>query len=180
MAPVTKSKPSRAGEERAEPSVALVLDHAAETDGARARLADIVGWLFAHGVRHVTIVGAGDIDPASLPRTDPGTSLRLLATQTGRASVVAAVASCLRSGTAITHQSLDAEAEHFSGPSPDLILLIGEHARLDDAFTWTAAYSELCLLPAPWEKLTEAEVARAVEDFARRDRRFGALGPASP
>lgn len=157
------------------PVIALVLDHPPAGEIARAKLSEIVGWLVAQGAQHVTLVGAVDLaaPPALQDRMTPLDAGR------GRAVVVEALAALLKARTPITLESLDAEIERRAGPSPDLILLIGEHARIDDSFCWNAAYAELFLLPAPWEALSEADISRALAEFARRDRRFGALGPAA-
>lgn len=155
------------------PALALVLDHPPASDAARAKLLDILGWLMGRGASHVTLVGAGAFAaPAALQgRTT------LLEAGRGRAAVAEAVAALIAAKSALTQESLGAGIERLAGPSPDLILLVGENARLDDSFCWNAAYAELCLLPAPWEALSEADVSRALADFAGRDRRFGALGP---
>lgn len=163
-----------AGEGRSPgPAIALVLDHPPADDTARAKLSDIVGWLVGSGARHVTLVGAG----AFAARTSVKDRMTLLEAGRGRAAVAEAVAALIAAKAAITHESLDAEVARLAGPAPDLILLVGETARIDDSFCWNAAYAELFLIPAPWEALGEGDIARALADFARRDRRFGALGP---
>ena len=42
---------------------------------------------------------------------------------------------------------------------------------------WQAAYAELYFSEVLWPDVDEAELDRAVADFAARDRRFGKLAP---
>jgi undecaprenyl pyrophosphate synthase len=184
----------------AGPAVAFVLDRVTEGASGPATLAEIVAWLFEFGARHVTIVGSTAADPAlwSSPKSDAvfaathicalgeagearhfarvDASLSLLPPRSGRAAIVAALAELARTGAGASEGELKAVIERLAGPDPDLILLCGERQRLDDAFTWNAAYAELIFLPAPWSALTREDLARAIAEFTRRDRRFGAIG----
>lgn len=75
-------------------------------------------------------------------------------------------------------------AYHESAPAPDVDLLVrtGGEQRLSDFLLWEAAYAELWFTPTLWPDFRPAELARALADFAARERRFGAIeasGPAS-
>ncbi|GAC1324215.1 MAG: isoprenyl transferase [Thermoleophilaceae bacterium] len=54
-----------------------------------------------------------------------------------------------------------------------LIRTSGEH-RLSNYLLWQCAYSELVFSDALWPDFDKAELARALEEFAARERRFGA------
>ena len=72
-------------------------------------------------------------------------------------------------------------AVHHQGePAPDVDLLIrtGGERRLSDFLLWECAYAELYFTASLWPDFGEAELATALADFARRDRRFGAVTPA--
>ena len=99
-----------------------------------------------------------------------------------RAAELAAAVSHAR--TATTRLSRDefaralAAADHAGdGGSPDVDLLIrtGGEQRLSDFLLWECAYAELLFLPRMWPDFGEADLEQALNDFARRERRFGGL-----
>jgi undecaprenyl diphosphate synthase len=64
-----------------------------------------------------------------------------------------------------------------SGVSPDVDLLIrsGGEKRLSDFLLWEAAYAELCFVDALWPDFGGDDLAAAIADFRRRERRFGGV-----
>jgi undecaprenyl diphosphate synthase len=60
-------------------------------------------------------------------------------------------------------------------PAPDVDLLIrtGGEQRLSDFLLWECAYSELYFTPTLWPEFTAADLAIAVAEYHRRERRFG-------
>ncbi|MDE7070258.1 MAG: di-trans,poly-cis-decaprenylcistransferase [Alistipes sp.] len=58
-------------------------------------------------------------------------------------------------------------------PDPDLILRTGGEQRLSNFLLWQGAYAELCFTPVLWPDFTEEDFARALDQYAARDRRFG-------
>ncbi|MDH3255536.1 MAG: polyprenyl diphosphate synthase [Acidobacteriota bacterium] len=67
--------------------------------------------------------------------------------------------------------------QHSSPQVPDLDLLIrtsGEQ-RLSDFLLWESAYAELYFTDTLWPDFDAPDLARAVDVFRRRDRRFGRL-----
>ena len=58
-------------------------------------------------------------------------------------------------------------------PDPDLILRTGGEQRLSNFLLWQGAYAELCFTPVLWPDFTEKDFARALDQYAARDRRFG-------
>ncbi len=67
--------------------------------------------------------------------------------------------------------------DHAGTPALDVDLLIrtGGEQRLSDFLLFECAYAELFFSPKLFPDFDEAELAAAVEAFARRERRFGAL-----
>jgi undecaprenyl diphosphate synthase len=45
--------------------------------------------------------------------------------------------------------------------------------RLSNFLLWQAAYAELVFTPTLWPDFDEAELVKAIEQFAARERRFG-------
>jgi undecaprenyl diphosphate synthase len=68
-------------------------------------------------------------------------------------------------------------AVHADGPTRDLDLLIrtGGEQRLSDFMLWEAAYAELVFTERMWPDFDGADLARAVDEFRGRDRRYGTL-----
>lgn len=68
-------------------------------------------------------------------------------------------------------------AEHlYTGgqPDPDLVIRTSGEQRLSDFMLWQSAYSEFYFVEALGPDLREVDFLRALRDFARRQRRFGA------
>jgi len=65
------------------------------------------------------------------------------------------------------------------GPDVDLLIRTGGEKRLSDFLLWESAYAELCFLDTPWPEFDERDLAAAVADFRRRERRFGGLPSAT-
>jgi undecaprenyl diphosphate synthase len=60
-------------------------------------------------------------------------------------------------------------------PDPDLIIRTSGEMRTSNFLIWQAAYSEWYITPTLWPDFDKAELKKAVEIYAQRDRRFGAI-----
>lgn len=58
-------------------------------------------------------------------------------------------------------------------PSPDLVIRVGGEMRLSNFVLWQAAYAELYFSPKLWPDFTEQDFEVALEEFDKRQRRFG-------
>ena len=68
-------------------------------------------------------------------------------------------------------------AEHlYTGgqPDPDLVIRTSGEQRLSDFMLWQSAHSEFYFVEALGPDLREVDFLRALRDFARRQRRYGA------
>jgi len=59
-------------------------------------------------------------------------------------------------------------------PDPDLVIRTSGEQRLSNFLLWQAAYAELVFLDVLWPDFDEAHFAAALNEYARRERRFGA------
>lgn len=58
---------------------------------------------------------------------------------------------------------------------PDLVLVLGDSTRLPPSLLWELAYGELVFRGERFDQLTGADLAAAIDEFRRRQRRFGGL-----
>jgi undecaprenyl diphosphate synthase len=59
-------------------------------------------------------------------------------------------------------------------PDPDLVIRTSGEQRLSNFLIWQSAYAEFVFIDALWPDFSKAHLARAIAEFHRRDRRFGA------
>lgn len=60
-------------------------------------------------------------------------------------------------------------------PDPDLIVRTSGESRLSNYFLWQGAYSELLFVNTLWPDFRKKEFRAALEEYAKRDRRYGKL-----
>jgi undecaprenyl diphosphate synthase len=58
-------------------------------------------------------------------------------------------------------------------PDPDLIIRTSGEVRISNFLLWQGAYAELYSTPVYWPDFNEDELRKALEHYARRERRFG-------
>ncbi len=130
----------------------------------------------ANGVR-LEAIGRRDRLPSSVvrmieeaeSRTAAGTKLRLrLAIDySARQAIVEAASQSQGAG-------LDEWSKHL-GPDVDLLIRTSGEQRLSDFLLWESAYAEIVFTERMWPEFGPDDLAGAVAEFHRRDRRFGAV-----
>jgi len=60
-------------------------------------------------------------------------------------------------------------------PSPDLIIRTSGEIRLSNFLLWQSAYSELYFTETLWPDFRKDEFINAIQEYQKRERRFGAL-----
>ena len=72
--------------------------------------------------------------------------------------------------------------DYFSGllytaglPDPDLLIRTANEMRISNFLLWQIAYSELWVTDTLWPDFTPKDLIRAIADFQKRTRRFGAV-----
>lgn len=60
-------------------------------------------------------------------------------------------------------------------PDPDLIIRTSGEQRLSNFLLWQAAYAEFIFVPTHWPDFGKAELEAAINEFHKRERRFGGL-----
>ena len=101
----------------------------------------------------------------------------------GQADIVDAarkLAQAVRDGAldpaAIDETAFARELASSVGPPPDLVVRTSGEKRLSNFLLWEAAYAELVFQDVLWPDYGPAHLKAAVEEFRRRDRRYGGTG----
>jgi undecaprenyl diphosphate synthase len=96
--------------------------------------------------------------------------LRLALDYSARQAIVDAARSLIQS-RAITAENLS----QLMGPDVDLLIRTSGEQRLSDFLLWESAYAEMVFTRRMWPEFSVEDLAAAVEEFRRRERRFGAV-----
>ncbi|MBK5937037.1 MAG: di-trans,poly-cis-decaprenylcistransferase [Halorhodospira halophila] len=122
------------------------------------------------------------VDAETLTAGNTGLNL-IVATSYGGRWEIAEAARHLAASAArgeVDPQAIDEEA--FRGAlslpdvaDPDLFIRTGGERRISNFLLWQMAYTELHFAETLWPEFGTEELARAIEDYAGRDRRFGAV-----
>ncbi|MCD6290213.1 MAG: di-trans,poly-cis-decaprenylcistransferase [Anaerolineae bacterium] len=94
----------------------------------------------------------------------------------GRAEILDAVRRLIADGIkpeALTEELFSRYLYTSGLPDPDLIIRTGGEYRLSNFLLWQAAYAEYYATPTYWPDFDKEELRKALEDYARRERRFG-------
>jgi len=91
----------------------------------------------------------------------------------GRWDIVQAAAKLASQGKPVTELELSAAMALAHVADPDLVVRTGGEQRISNFLLWQSAYSEFYFSEKLWPEFDEAELDRALESFAQRERRFG-------
>ncbi|MBM2809411.1 MAG: undecaprenyl diphosphate synthase [Chloroflexi bacterium] len=95
-----------------------------------------------------------------------------------REEIVRAIRRVVQSGLAcneIDEQVISANLDSAGLPDPDLIIRTAGEMRLSNFLLWQAAYAEIWCTDVYWPDFDAAAFRQAIDDYGRRQRRFGGL-----
>jgi undecaprenyl diphosphate synthase len=73
----------------------------------------------------------------------------------------------------VTEKTIARHLDEPDMPDVDLFLRSSGEQRTSNFLLWQSAYAELVFLPEPWPDVDRRSLWRAVDEYARRDRRYG-------
>ena len=75
----------------------------------------------------------------------------------------------------ITEDDISNALDTAGIPDPDLLIRTCSEQRLSNFLLWQLAYTEFYISPVPWPDFTKEELAKAIEHYNARDRRYGGV-----
>ena len=96
----------------------------------------------------------------------------------GRDDIVRAARKLAAAGTApedITEESITGQLDTAGLPEVDLIIRPSGEERLSNFLIWQAAYAEYVFMDVLWPDFSENDLDKALEEYSRRNRRFGGV-----
>jgi undecaprenyl diphosphate synthase len=89
--------------------------------------------------------------------------------------LVADVCNGILGPDAIDDKAIDSRLSFPDLPEPDFFIRTGGEQRLSNFMLWQSAYAELYFTDVLWPDFDAASFSRALDDFKRRQRRFGRI-----
>lgn len=126
----------------------------------------------------------GDLPDAckeAMVKTKLGTNgtLNICINYGGRAEIVDAIKKMMKNRISEeqVHEGMIKKYLYQSELSdPDIIVRTSGEKRLSGFLLWESAYSELMFLDKYWPEMEESDVDKIIEEYSRRNRRFGGNG----
>ncbi len=117
------------------------------------------------------------IDKAvKLTSKNTGLTVNLALNYGARQEITAAVNKLLaQNKKEITVEDISACLYQPALPDPELIIRTSGEERLSNFLLWQSAYSEFYFTPVLWPDFNAEELQKALDEYARRTRRFGGL-----
>ncbi len=115
----------------------------------------------------------------ALTRNNRTMTLTIAFNYGGRAEIVDAVRALVASGipaNKVDEKAIRAHLYDPDMPDPDLVVRTSGEYRISNFLLWELAYSELVFTDVLWPDFRRQHLFAAVDEFHRRERRFGAIG----
>jgi undecaprenyl diphosphate synthase len=133
---------------RLSPDIIRLIEHAEERTRQNVRLNLLVA--ISYGARQeITAAGRRIAEEVAAGRLDP---------------------------TDVTEELVASYLETAGVPDPDLLIRTSGEKRISNFLLWQSAYTELVFVDTRWPDFMEADLAAAVREYHRRERRYGATG----
>ena len=106
-----------------------------------------------------------------------GMNLILAISYGGRQEIISAVNKLLKSknNKFIDEEQFENLLYTSNIPDPDLLIRTGGEYRISNFLLWQIAYTEIYFVKKFWPEFNESEIKLAIEDYQKRDRRYGKI-----
>ena len=118
------------------------------------------------------------IETEELTRDNSAMTLSMAFNYGGRAELVDAVRDIVREGVKadkIDERTIRRHLYDPDLPDPELMVRTSGEYRISNFLLWELAYSELVFTDVLWPDFRRGDLYAAIDEFQRRDRRFGGL-----
>ncbi|MFA5161119.1 MAG: isoprenyl transferase [Elusimicrobiales bacterium] len=102
-----------------------------------------------------------------------GMTLCLALSYGSRQEILDAANAAVRAGKTVDEETFSRLLYTAAMPDPDMIIRTSGEMRLSNFLLWQASYAELYFTPVHWPDFDAAELRKALDEYARRERRFG-------
>ena len=109
----------------------------------------------------------------ALEQTSKGTHTLAVALNYGSQQEIARAAAKAAAIGEVTEKTIAAHLDTVELPPLDLLIRTSGEVRLSNFLLWQAAYAEMLFVDTLWPDFTPSMLLQALDDFARRERRFG-------
>jgi undecaprenyl diphosphate synthase len=114
-----------------------------------------------------------------------GLTLNLALNYGGRTEIIDAIQAVIKEVQAGKLKPADIDVEKFSFylytaglPDPDLLIRTSGEMRLSNFLIWQTSYTEIYITETLWPDFGKADFVAALQDYIKRDRRFGRVNSA--
>jgi undecaprenyl diphosphate synthase len=117
---------------------------------------------------------------AELTDANTGMTLGVALNYGGRAEIIEAVKKIVTGGVKPEEINETVFKQYLytaDFPDVDLVIRTGGEMRISNLLIWQTAYSEYYFTPVLWPDFDVTELEKALQEFSRRQRRFGGLQP---
>lgn len=112
--------------------------------------------------------------------TNTGLVLNIALSYGGRTEIVEATRAIARrvelgelSPNDINHDVFGGTLQNWDLPDPDLLIRTSGEQRISNFMLWQMAYTEFYFTPVHWPDFGEEQLVQALQEYTRRQRRFG-------
>ena len=115
-------------------------------------------------------------DAENTTKNNKGVNLQIAVNYGSRNELTQAVQRIIEDNVpkeAVTEELLQSYLYTKDIPNPDLLIRTGGEMRISNYLLWQIAYSELYITPKYWPEFNEEALFASIEEFAKRQRRYG-------
>lgn len=92
-----------------------------------------------------------------------------------RNEITRAVSKLVDSNMSINEENLNACLDTANFPDVDILIRTSGEVRLSNFLLWQSAYAEMFFVQKYWPEFTKYDLDDIIDDFIKRERRFGSL-----